>query len=123
MANFLDSSTGPLRRSAAKDGDLDEFIEPLLVIAGNRTRVEVQDLPAVFRPVTGKHRIQDLYKVYVDDAGYDGHHGRAYEAYGIAPEEGAVVVVRPDQYVSLVTGLDNHQVIGDFFAGVASSRE
>jgi len=41
-----------------KDGDLDEFIEPLLVISGNRTEVEIQDLPAVFRPVTGKHKIQ-----------------------------------------------------------------
>jgi len=39
----------------------------------------------------------DLYKVFVDDVGYDGHHGKAYEAYGISPEKGAVIVVRPDQ--------------------------
>ncbi|CAJ2510905.1 Uu.00g065300.m01.CDS01 [Anthostomella pinea] len=119
VADFLTSSTGPIPGSASEHGDPDEFIETLLVIAGNITKVEIQDLPEVFRPVTGKYKIHDLYKVYVDDFGCDDRHGQAYEAYGISPEEGAVVVVRPDQYVSSVTSLEDHQTISDFFSGLS----
>ena len=39
--------------------------------------------------------------------------------YGVGVEEGCVVVVRPDQYVGFVTGLDGEaEDIGDFFRGV-----
>ena len=40
-----------------------------------------------------------------------------FAARGIS-REGAVVVVRPDQYVSGVFPLDAHSEIADFFAGV-----
>ena len=40
-----------------------------------------------------------------------------FEARGIS-REGAVVVVRPDQYVSGVFPLDAHSEIAEFFAGV-----
>lgn len=39
----------------------------------------------------------DLHKVYIDDEHYNSGHGHAYEKYGIDPEVGAVVIVRPDQ--------------------------
>lgn len=42
-------------------------------------------------------RVADLHKVYVDDEHYNSGHGHAYEKYGIDPEVGAVVIVRPDQ--------------------------
>lgn len=39
----------------------------------------------------------DLHKVFVDDEHYNSGHGHAYEKYGIDPEKGATVIVRPDQ--------------------------
>ena len=39
----------------------------------------------------------DLHKTFVDDEHYNSGHGNAYEAYGVDPNYGAVVVVRPDQ--------------------------
>lgn len=38
----------------------------------------------------------DLHKIYVDDDSYHSGHGRAYEYYGINPDKGATVIVRPD---------------------------
>ena len=34
--------------------------------------------------------------MFVDDESYNSGHGRAYKAFGIDPEKGALVVVRPD---------------------------
>lgn len=39
----------------------------------------------------------DLHKTYVDDEHYNSGHGHAYEMYGVDPQIGAVVIVRPDQ--------------------------
>jgi hypothetical protein len=38
-----------------------------------------------------------LFKTFVDDESYSSGHGRAYEAYGIDPNQGTLVIVRPDQ--------------------------
>jgi phenol 2-monooxygenase (NADPH) len=39
-----------------------------------------------------------------------------YDSYGIRPE-GAIVVVRPDGYVSAVMGLDETAALETYFAG------
>jgi phenol 2-monooxygenase len=41
-----------------------------------------------------------LHKTFIDDKGYYSSHGKAYEKFGINIEEGAVIVVRPDQCLS-----------------------
>jgi phenol 2-monooxygenase len=60
----------------------------------------------------------DLNKVFVDDESYNYGHGHAYETLGIDRTQGAAVVVRPDQYVSMVTSLNNAEGINNFFTGV-----
>lgn len=37
-----------------------------------------------------------LTKVYSDEQSYNSGHGHAYERYGVNPNEGALIVVRPD---------------------------
>ena len=39
----------------------------------------------------------DLHKTYVDDDHYNSGPGYAYEKYGVDPNTGAVVILRPDQ--------------------------
>lgn len=39
----------------------------------------------------------DLHKVFIDDETYTYGHGKAYEFYGVDPQKGAIVIVRPDQ--------------------------
>ena len=41
--------------------------------------------------------ISDLHKIYYDDESYNKGHGHAYEFLGITPDQGAIVIVRPDQ--------------------------
>ena len=42
--------------------------------------------------------------------------GGGYERYGIDPEKGAVVVVRPDGYVGNVVSLENVEEITRYFS-------
>jgi len=53
-------------------------------------------------------------QVFCDDDSYHSGHGRAYEKYGISPR-GAIVVVRPDGYVSLLVDLEDTDRIDAFF--------
>ena len=45
-----------------------------------------------------------------------GRGGRGYEAYGIDPAEGAIVVVRPDGYVGMVAPFEHLDDISGYFA-------
>ncbi|KAI4614495.1 hypothetical protein J4E83_007149 [Alternaria metachromatica] len=96
---------------------IDSIIETFLVLNSKFTETEQESIPDYFWPKSGKWNIRDLHKTFVDDDHYNSGHGHAYEKYGVKPDVGAVVIVRPDQYVSKVTTLDDFGGIAEFFAG------
>ncbi|KAF2418782.1 phenol 2-monooxygenase [Tothia fuscella] len=104
----------------------DIHVEALLVLHGSRVALdevvmvgEVM-IPKVFSAPDGDLGLPDLNKVFIDDESYNYGHGHAYETLGVDPKEGAVVVVRPDQYVSMVTSLHDSTGVLDFFKSVDS---
>ncbi|KAF2757406.1 phenol 2-monooxygenase [Pseudovirgaria hyperparasitica] len=117
FADFLSSPTGPVRSFTRESEDIDSFIEPILVLRGDRTKIEQEHIPDFFWPATGKWRVRDLHKTYIDDDHYNSGHGYAYEAYGIATNTNVVAIVRPDQHIALVVPTDDHKAIYDLFAG------
>ncbi|KFY62198.1 hypothetical protein V496_04707 [Pseudogymnoascus sp. VKM F-4515 (FW-2607)] len=119
LGAYLYSPTGPVHKYTHASADIDSFIEPIVVLSGQRVKIVQSQIPACFWPATGKWKMQDLHKVYFDDESYNSGHGKAYEFYGIEPSRGAVAIVRPDHYISMVTGIENHDAIGDFFGGFA----
>jgi phenol 2-monooxygenase len=60
----------------------------------------------------------DLYRVYVDDESYNYGHGQAYKTFGIDVQRGALIIVRPDQYVSMVTSLEDDDGVASFFQNI-----
>ena len=62
-------------------------------------------------------QMEDILKVFIDDESYNNGHGHAYDTLGIDPLAGAVIVVRPDQYVSFVTDMEDFDGLGNFFEG------
>ncbi|OCT50538.1 Phenol 2-monooxygenase [Cladophialophora carrionii] len=115
IAKYMDSPDGPAHKYTAPSADIDSFIEPIVVFTGERMKLEQEQIPDYFWPITGKWRMRDLHKVFVDDEHYNSGHGHAYEKLGIDPDKGATVIVRPDQYVSKVLPIDNMQGVGQFF--------
>ena len=115
LAEYLEC--GLVRKFTPETANIDSFIEPLLVLSGERVCIEQADIPEYFWPATGRWKIRDLHKTFIDDASYNSGHGHAYQAYGVDPERGAIVVVRPDQYVSKIVSFENMEDIGAFFEG------
>ncbi|KAK4120241.1 hypothetical protein N657DRAFT_603226 [Parathielavia appendiculata] len=93
----------------------DSVIDRVLVIASDRKRVEQEDIPEFFTPVTGRWGMRCLTKVYADEESYNSGHGQAYETYGVDPQMGALVVVRPDHYVARLAPLEEADSIRQFF--------
>jgi len=46
--------------------------------------------------------------------------GTAYETYGIG-SEGAIVIVRPDGYVAMASGLEDVESVNEYFDGFMRS--
>ena len=65
----------------------------------------------------------DNHKIVVDDESYNYGHGHAYDFLGVDPAEGAVIVVRPDQYVSMIAGFDEVEEIRKFFGRVLQAKQ
>lgn len=47
--------------------------------------------------------------------------GKGYQAYGIDPVQGAIVVVRPDGYVGMISAIDSVRDIDQYFASFMKS--
>ncbi len=74
-------------------------------------------MPHVFRPYVWKFGLEYLEKIYAALPDDD-----IFETRGIS-RDGAVVIVRPDQYVSGVFPLHAREEIGKFFAWVFLPEE
>ncbi|KAK8137894.1 FAD binding domain-containing protein [Apiospora sp. TS-2023a] len=95
----------------------DSILHLVLVLSGRRSEIEMQHIPNVFTPMTGILGLKCLLNVFVDDQSYNSGHGYAYENYGVEANAGALVVIRPDQYIAKVCGLGQVGQLGSFFAG------
>ncbi|GAW27210.1 putative FAD binding domain-containing protein [Rosellinia necatrix] len=96
------------------------IIDVLLVHTAKRADVEIlRDLHEVYHPFDAKLG-WDYDKILVDEESYHDGNGHAYEGYGVDPEEGALVIVRPDGYVGLVTTVaeEGWKEIAKWFQGV-----
>lgn len=105
-----------LRRYTPPDQALDSVIEVLAIHASPRKEVDLFAFPPIFRPFSDTEGF-DYAKVFVDDDSYHEGHGRAYENYGVDPAVGCMVVLRPDQYVSWVGGVEDYVEMERFFKG------
>ncbi|KAK4046534.1 hypothetical protein OIV83_005986 [Microbotryomycetes sp. JL201] len=115
VAAYLDSTIGPLRKHTPASEDVDSVIETLTIISNPRISVEPNAFPDILWPAKGPHGVRDYEKIYADDDSWFSGHGHAYDNLGIDKQRGCLVVVRPDQFVSLTCDLDEYQRLGDFF--------
>ncbi|ODM21995.1 hypothetical protein SI65_02839 [Aspergillus cristatus] len=76
-----------------------------LVDSASRTEVNIWNLPELFRPPDEDTGI-DYGKVFADSESYHVGGGKAYYSYGISPQ-GCIVLLRPDQHVAFIGGLED----------------
>lgn len=62
-------------------------------------------------------------RVFIDDKDAQGSGGDGYKNYGIDNKTGAIVIVRPDGYVGMVSPLDKINDIDVYFGSFAISLD
>ncbi|KAK5047754.1 hypothetical protein LTR84_006419 [Exophiala bonariae] len=104
-----------VRRFGPKPNKNETVFEILGVHAGRRQKTTIFDFPEIFRTFDERDG-WDYSKILVDDESYHEGHGHLYDNYGIDPEEGCVVVLRPDQYISYIGPVDDYESLDKFFS-------
>jgi phenol 2-monooxygenase len=114
LCDFLASDKSPLVRCTPAGADPDAVIDVRAVFQQGHRELAVESLPPVLRPRKGRFGLVDHEKVFCPDPAA----GDVFDLRGVDRDRGAVVVVRPDQYVACVLPLDEHEELERFFAGV-----
>lgn len=109
---LVGSPDSPFVKHRREGEDFSAQIEPVVVYQQEHTEFEITDAPEAFRPRVGELDLEYWDRVYASLPGED-----AFSERGIS-REGAVVVVRPDQYVAGVYALDDVAGIARYFDGV-----
>ena len=89
-------------------------LEIITIHSSKRVDVELMDIHPAFRPWDDEDG-WNYWTVYADDESYHEGHGHAYERCGIDKEEGALVLLRPDGYVSVIVSFEEEHEIVSFF--------
>ena len=119
---FLSAPNGLLRRYTPSSQKTDFLIEVLTVHSSSRQQTNLLDLPDVLHPLS-EETGWAYDKVFVDDWSYHQGHGKAYEKWGVDPEKGCVVALRPDMYVGLTSEIEDVESLERYFSGVLVKRE
>lgn len=115
LCGFLEASPdSPIRRYTRLGQDVDAVFDLRAVFQQRHRELALESLPALLLPHKGRHGLRDYEKVFCSDVrnGPD-----IFDLRGIDRARGALVVVRPDQYVAHVLPLQAHQALAGFFAG------
>ncbi len=115
LCKFLaESADSPVRRYTRADQNIDAVFDLRAVFQQGHRELAIESMPCLLRPAKGRHGLRDPDKVFSPDLknGPD-----IFDLRGVARDQGALVVVRPDQYIAHVLPLSAHRALADFFAG------
>jgi phenol 2-monooxygenase/3-hydroxybenzoate 4-monooxygenase len=115
LCHFLkESADSPLRLYTAAGQDMDAVFDVRGIYQQTNSELNLEALPVLLCPPKGRYGLLDYEKAFCAKA--PGAQD-IYEERGIDRAQGALVVVRPDQYIAHVLPLHAHKELSDFFAG------
>jgi phenol 2-monooxygenase len=114
LCEFLESETSPVKRFTPAGADPDSVIDVRAVFQRGHRDLAVDEMPPVLLPRKGRFGLIDYEKVFCPDP----KAGDIFDLRSVNRETGCMVVARPDQYVSHVLPLDEHEALTAFFAGI-----
>jgi len=115
---MLNSPDSPVVKYTPEGSDPDSLFDIKVIYQQPHGEVEFgPSVPAIFAPKVGPFHLTDYEKVYAVDPAVN-----IFEERGI-DKEGAVVVVRPDHYVSQVLSFADIDELATFFDRALSRRD
>ncbi|MDB5884697.1 MAG: phenol 2-monooxygenase [Polaromonas sp.] len=116
LCKFLEeSSDSPVRNYTPAGQDIDAVFDLRAIFQQGHSELNLESMPALLLPRKGRHELLDYEKIFSSRV---KNVVDIFELRGINRAQGALVVVRPDQYIAHVLPLDKHQSLADFFAGI-----
>ncbi len=115
LCQFLqESPDSPVRKFTRADQDIDAVFDLRAIFQQDHRTLAIESMPELLLPRKGRLGLRDYEKVFSPDLkkGPD-----LFDLRGIDRGQGALVVVRPDQYIAHVLPLAAHRELADFFAG------
>lgn len=110
FCDYLTHSADSILRFTAPEGaDLDKNFDIRAVLQQNHRDLEWNQLPQLLVPRKGRYGLIDYEKIFTVDTVND-----IFDARGVDRAHGAVVIVRPDQYVAHVLPLDSPEQVTAF---------
>jgi len=113
--HLLESPDSPVRRHTRAEADIDSVFDLRGIVQQHFHEVGYPELPELLRPAKGSLGLTDYEKGFSSAvrSGAD-----IYDRRGIDRRAGALVVVRPDQYVANVLPLDAFDELERYFAAI-----
>ena len=113
LCSFL--ADGPIARFTPRGADIDSVLDLRVVFQTSHQEMKVEALPELLLPRKGRYGLIDYEKAFCPDLknGPD-----IFDHRGIDRKQGALLIVRPDQYVAQVLPLGDVEAITAFFEGL-----
>lgn len=112
LCDYLQNNTAsPVYCSVGNDTDVDSVIDVRAVFQQSHRDLAFDKMPALLKPAKGRYGLTDYEKIFCANANND-----IFDLRAIDRSAGALVVVRPDQFVAHVLPLDGYRELSAFFA-------
>ena len=109
-AELRDNPDSPLRLKTPKGAEIDSVFDLRAVFQQNHRSLALDEMPSLLLPNKGKYGLTDYEKIFCADPAQD-----IYDMRGIDRDNGALVVVRPDQFVAGIFPLLDFESLAAFF--------
>ncbi len=107
---WLNDAESPRTKYTPLNGDTDAVFDTKVIYQQDYTEVEPGHVPAAFKPLKTPFGLIDVNQIFASGHGRDIFRDREID------QAGAIVVVRPDQYVSGIFPLSAREELKVFFA-------
>ena len=115
LCEYLENDTAsPVKRFTPSGADIDSVIDLRAVFQKNHRNLTISDMPELLRPPKGRLQLTDYEKVFSPDL-KDGPD--IFDIRQIDRNNGALIIVRPDQFVAKVLSLTDYNSLANFFNG------
>ncbi len=114
LAEWLQGPESPIAVHTPAGRDSSALFDVRVIYQQGHHDVNLNDVPDAFKPVVGPFELVNLENVYAKHPDVD-----IFDERGIS-RDGAIVVVRPDHYVSQVLPLTARDELAAFFRGALS---
>jgi phenol 2-monooxygenase len=114
LCEFLASDSSPVKRFTPPGAEPDSVIDVRAIFQQGHRDLAVDKMPSILLPRKGKFGLVDYEKIFCPDPNADD----IFDLRGVNRETGCMIVARPDQYVSHILPLDEHEALINFFTKI-----